>query len=115
MSHPQNVLLRLVEVLGLPIVGRVHDIDMKRSWFKFKEWADLYGPIYKTTMMGATHVWISDGQIAAELLSRRADIYSDRPGIPHMPGTKDGVEYLPFLRYGGMLREAIPAFRPESD
>jgi Cytochrome P450 len=88
-------------LIGLPIIGRVHDIDMKRSWFKFKEWGDQYGPIYQTTMMGKTHVWISSQEIAVELLAKRGAIYSDRPGIPHMPGTKDGVEYLPFLRYGG--------------
>jgi Cytochrome P450 len=89
------------ERVGLPIIGRVHDIDMKRSWFKFKEWGDKYGPIYQTTMMGSTHVWISSHDIAVELLAKRGAIYSDRPGIPHMPGTKDGVEYLPFLKYGG--------------
>ena len=89
------------ETTGLPIIGRVHDIDMKRSWFKFKEWGDKYGPIYQTTMMGSTHVWISNHEIAVELLTKRGAIYSDRPGIPHMPGTKDGVEYLPFLKYGG--------------
>jgi cytochrome P450 len=88
---------------GLPIIGRVHDIDMKRSWFKFKEWGDEYGPIYQTTMMGKTHIWISSHEIATELLAKRGAIYSDRPGIPHMPGTKDGVEYLPFLKYGGRL------------
>lgn len=86
---------------GLPIIGRVHDIDLKRSWFKFKEWGDKYGPIYQTTMMGTTHVWISSHEIAVELLAKRGAVYSDRPSIPQLAGAKDGAEYLPFLRYGG--------------
>jgi Cytochrome P450 len=86
---------------GLPFIGRVHDIDLNRSWFKFKEWGDKYGPIYQTTMMGTTHVWISSHEIAVELLAKRGTVYSDRPSIPQLGGAKDEAEYLPFLRYGG--------------
>jgi hypothetical protein len=54
-------------------------------------------------MMGDVHVWISDPEVAQELMARRSHLYLDRPGNPRMKGPKDSVEYLPFLRYGGMV------------
>jgi hypothetical protein len=54
-------------------------------------------------MMGDVHVWISDPEVAQELMARRSHLYLDRPGNPRMKDPKDSVEYLPFLRYGGMV------------
>lgn len=84
----------------VPFVGRVHDLPIKYMWLKFKEWADQYGPIYQTTMLGATVLVISDEQIAQDLLVKRAKIYSDRPVIRSLFDSKstDGsMEYLPLM------------------
>ncbi|KAI0392201.1 cytochrome P450 [Xylariaceae sp. FL0594] len=77
-----------------PIVGRVHDVPHTASWLKFHEWAKEYGPIYQTVMFGTVHVWISCEQIAHDLLSRRAAIYSDRPQIPNLPDNRTKGDYL---------------------
>ncbi|KUJ21258.1 putative O-methylsterigmatocystin oxidoreductase [Mollisia scopiformis] len=69
-------------------------------WLKFKEWADIYGPIYKTEMLGATFLVISDEKIAEELLVKRAKIYSDRPAIRSLfdsKSTHGSMEYLPLM------------------
>ena len=69
-------------------------------WLKFKEWADVYGPIYKTEMLGATFIVLSDEQIAEELLVKRAKIYSDRPVIRSLfdsKSTHGSMEYLPLM------------------
>ncbi|KAI1333495.1 cytochrome P450 [Xylariaceae sp. FL0016] len=77
-----------------PIVGRVHDIPTETSWLKFYDWSKEYGPIYQMEIFGKVHVWISSEQIAHDLLSRRALIYSDRPQIPNLPDNRTKGDYL---------------------
>jgi hypothetical protein len=57
------------------------------------------------------HVWISSEQIAHDLLSRRAGIYSDRPQIPNLPDNRTKGDYLALTGHNGML--APLAFFPE--
>jgi hypothetical protein len=86
--------------LLLPWIGRIHDLPIQYMWLKFKEWADIYGPIYKTKMLGATFLIISDEKIAEELLVKRAKIYSDRPLIRSLfdaKSTNGSMEYLPLM------------------
>ncbi|KAK5145100.1 hypothetical protein LTR04_001400 [Oleoguttula sp. CCFEE 6159] len=84
----------------IPWVGRIHDLPIDYMWLKFKEWADIYGPIYKTRMLGATFIVISDEKMAEELLVKRAKIYSDRPQIRSLfdsKSTHGSMEYLPLM------------------
>ncbi|KAM3079618.1 hypothetical protein ACMFMG_006030 [Clarireedia jacksonii] len=84
----------------LPWIGRIHDLPINFMWLKFKEWADIYGPIYKTKMLGATFIVISDEKIAEDLLVKRAKIYSDRPLIRSLfdaKSTHGSMEYLPLM------------------
>ncbi|KAK4097601.1 cytochrome P450 [Parathielavia hyrcaniae] len=82
---------------GLPFIGRIHDIPDNATWLKFYEWGQQYGPIYKMEIFGTVHVWISSEQIANDLLSKRASIYSDRPVIPNLPDNRTSGEYLALL------------------
>ncbi|KAI8954028.1 cytochrome P450 2C3 [Xylaria longipes] len=77
-----------------PVVGRIHDVPAEASWIKFYEWSKEYGPIYQTEVFGTVHVWISSEQVAHDLLSRRAAIYSDRPQIPNLPDNRTKGDYL---------------------
>jgi hypothetical protein len=84
----------------VPWVGRVHDLPIEYMWLKFKEWADTYGPIYRTQMMGDNFLIVTDEKIAEDLLVKRAKIYSDRPQIRSLfdPKSTDGsMEYLPLM------------------
>jgi hypothetical protein len=90
----------------LPFIGRIHDLPIQFMWLKFKEWADIYGPIYKTEMLGAKFIIISDESIAEELLVKRAKIFSDRPQVQSLFDSKstDGsMEYLPLMGKNRML------------
>ncbi|KAI0012181.1 cytochrome P450 [Xylariaceae sp. FL0662B] len=80
-----------------PIVGRVHDLDRFCMWKKFKEWADIYGPIYRTSMLGQQFIIISDEKIAEELLVKRGHIYSGRPQIRALFDHKTGPGYLALM------------------
>lgn len=84
----------------LPWIGRIHDLPIQYMWLKFKQWADEYGPIYHTSMLGAHFLVVSDEQIAHDLLVKRAKTYSDRPVIRSLFDSKstDGsMEYLPLM------------------
>jgi hypothetical protein len=91
----------------IPWVGRIHDLPIDFMWLKFKEWADTYGPIYRTLMLGANFVIISDEALAEEMLVKKAKIYSDRPEIKSLfdaKSTYGSMEYLPLM---GKNREFV--------
>ncbi|KAH4961629.1 hypothetical protein HBI38_148950 [Parastagonospora nodorum] len=84
----------------VPWVGRIHDLPIDFMWLKFKEWADIYGPIYRTQMLGANFVIISDEDMAEEMLVKKAKVYSDRPEIKSLfdaKSTYGSMEYLPLM------------------
>ncbi|KAJ4289940.1 hypothetical protein N0V88_006737 [Collariella sp. IMI 366227] len=76
-----------------PIVGRVHDLPRFSLWLKFKEWADIHGPIYYTRALNQPFIIISDEKIAEELLVKRGNIYSGRPQIRSLIRHKEGPAY----------------------
>ena len=84
-----------------PIVGRVHDLPRFSMWLKFKEWADIHGPIYQTQALSNTFIVVSDEKIAEELLVKRGHIYSGRPQIRSLIKHKDGPTYSALMdRHG---------------
>jgi len=92
----------------VPFIGRIHDLPINFMWLKFKEWADVYGPIYRTEMLGAKFIIVSDEKIAEELLVKRAKINSDRPAVRSLfdsKSTHGSMEYLPLM---GKNREYSP-------
>ncbi|KAF7186900.1 Cytochrome P450 monooxygenase [Pseudocercospora fuligena] len=84
----------------VPWIGRIHDLPIQLMWLKFKEWADQYGPIYRTKMLGANFIIISDEKIAEDLLVKRAKVFSDRPEMKSLfdsKSTTGTMEYLPLM------------------
>lgn len=92
-----------IEIPGpklVPFIGRIHDLPIEYMWLKFKEWADTYGPIYRTEMLGTKFIVVSDEKIAEELLVKRAKIFSDRPAVRSLfdsKSTHGSMEYLPLM------------------
>ncbi|KAI0102927.1 cytochrome P450 [Nemania sp. FL0031] len=80
-----------------PFVGRVHDLDRFQMWKKFKEWADIHGPIYRTSMVGQQFIVISDEKIAEELLVKRGNKYAGRPQIRALFDHKTGPGYVALM------------------
>ena len=84
----------------LPIIGRIHDMPIQKMWIKFKEFADIHGPIYYTEMLGTKFIIVSDEKIAEELLVKKAKYNSDRPAVPSLfdsKSTHGSMEYLPLM------------------
>ena len=89
-------------LLGYPILGSIPDVPEKNSFLKFHEWAVEFGPIYQVNLAGTNHVWISRDKVAADLLSKRGQIYSDRPYIPALEqDNRTSGQYLPLMSKNG--------------
>ena len=52
-------------------------------------------------IFGTVHVWISSERVAHDLLSKKANIYSDRPLIPNLPDNRTSGEYLALMGRNG--------------
>ncbi|KAF9877043.1 cytochrome p450 [Colletotrichum karsti] len=76
-----------------PIVGRVHDLPRFAMWLKLKEWADEFGPIYQTSMLGQKFIIISDEEMAQELLIKNGNSFAGRPQIRALIDHKLGPAY----------------------
>ncbi|KAL4945698.1 hypothetical protein BDV06DRAFT_230158 [Aspergillus oleicola] len=68
---------------GLPLLGNLLSIPKFHAFLEFYNLSHTYGPIYKLSIFGSTHVIISSTKIADDLLAKRGAIYSDR-GHLHM-------------------------------
>lgn len=67
---------------GKPFIGNLDAIPPLHSWFKFKEWGDTYGPLYRLNIAGREHYIVSSEKVANDLLRDRGNIYSSREQLP---------------------------------
>jgi cytochrome P450 len=61
-----------------PIVGNLLDLPSRFPWFKYQEWKDTYGPIFRLKLGGGEHYFVSTQKMAEELLRERGNIHSSR-------------------------------------
>jgi hypothetical protein len=87
-----------------PVVGRVHDLPRFAMWRKFKEWADEFGPIYQTSMLGQKFVIISNEKLAQELLIKNGNKFAGRPQIRALINHKAGPVYSALMDRHGKIR-----------
>ena len=85
-------------------------------WRKLKEWADEFGPIYQTSMLGQKFIIISDEKIARELLVRKGNKYAGRPQIRALINHKAGSVYSALMdRHGKLVLNAAWRDRIEAN
>ena len=90
---------------GLPLIGSVHQLLPDNPWMSFDRWAKEHGDLYTVNLGGSDHVWISDEQVAHDLLSRKGAIYSDRPHIPALlSDNRTSGQYLPLMSKNGKCK-----------
>ncbi|ESK84098.1 cytochrome p450 [Moniliophthora roreri MCA 2997] len=63
---------------GLPIVGNLFQLSQE-AWHTFTDWKKTYGDIVYINVAGQDIVVLNSHKVAADLLDRRAPIYSNRP------------------------------------
>ena len=83
---------------GLPFIGNLLALKERRIWLTFTKWSNLYGgwglsirsltlqqtnyisgPIMHVNVLGQPLIVLNTHKATADLLERRAAIYSDRP------------------------------------
>ncbi|KAK7683862.1 hypothetical protein QCA50_013240 [Cerrena zonata] len=84
---------------GLPVLGNVLQIQEKQ-WLRYTEWHKQFGPIYSLNFVGQPVVVIGTAKIAADLMERRSNIYSDRPRFVMATEVLTGGMNLAFARWG---------------
>ncbi|ESK87137.1 cytochrome p450 [Moniliophthora roreri MCA 2997] len=72
---------------GLPLVGNIFQIDPNQLWNALVKWEKEYGAIVHFRLFNQNIIVLSSGQVAGDILDRRAANYSQRPRMP-------AVEYL---------------------
>ncbi|KZV73540.1 cytochrome P450 [Peniophora sp. CONT] len=88
---------------GLPLIGNALQI-VGKPWLKYSSWRKDYGDIIYLNAAGQPTVVLNNAKIAAELLDRRANIYSDRPPMIVASEILCGGLALPFARYNETWR-----------
>ncbi|KAH9987339.1 cytochrome P450 [Russula vinacea] len=87
---------------GYPIIGNLLEMG-GGQWLKYAEWHKKYGDLIYLSAAGQPVVIINSQIVAAELLDRRAAIYSDRPHNAVSDIITGGL-FFGLSRYGDVWR-----------
>ncbi|KAL1692795.1 cytochrome P450 [Schizophyllum commune] len=99
---------------GYPVVGNLFDMPLGGwEWETFTRWAEQYGPIVSTRILGRTVVIVNSYEKAYEMMEQKSQMYSSRPRLTmpaELMGWGDG---LAFVEYGPRLRAYRRIFHRE--
>ncbi|KAJ7493604.1 cytochrome P450 [Mycena latifolia] len=88
---------------GVFFFGNLFQLS-SRLWLTFSNWKALYGPVVYLDIAGQPIVVLNTSKAAADLLDRRAGIYSDRPQSIVASELMAGGLLMVFGRYGDIWR-----------
>ncbi|KAI0051065.1 cytochrome P450 [Auriscalpium vulgare] len=88
---------------GLPIVGNLSQLTNK-AWLFDPDLRKKYGDVIYLSAFGQPMIFLNTQKAAADLLDRRAHIYSDRPRLIVASEISCGGFFLAFTRYGSLWR-----------
>ncbi|KAI0254606.1 cytochrome P450 [Lactifluus subvellereus] len=89
---------------GLPLLGNCLQLGSKQ-WFSLMKWKQEFGDVFYLNAAGKPIIVLNTQKAAADLLDRRAGIYSDRPRNIVSAEILCGGLALGFQRYGPVWRK----------
>ncbi|KAJ7112782.1 cytochrome P450 [Mycena crocata] len=89
--------------MGLPFVGNLFQLSSD-AWIPFTSWRKKYGDLVYITVAGQPMLILNSYKTAADLLDRRAGVYSDRPKLLVASELLTGGLMIPFARYNDVWR-----------
>ncbi|KAH9975377.1 cytochrome P450 [Lactifluus volemus] len=89
---------------GFPLIGNVLEMRSKQ-WLNFMRWKREFGDIFYLNAAGQPIIVLNTQKVAADLLDRRAGIYSDRPRNIVAAQILCGGLALVFQNYGTLWRK----------
>ncbi|KAI0319683.1 cytochrome P450 [Amylostereum chailletii] len=87
---------------GLPIIGNIRELTDKR-WLSLPDCRERYGDVMHLNAMGRSIIILNSQKAAADLLDRRAVLYSDRPRTPVFDLITDRLHFS-FTPFGDLWR-----------
>ncbi|KAH8982276.1 cytochrome P450 [Lactarius akahatsu] len=90
---------------GLPLIGNALGL-LDKTWLFGRECKEKYEDVMYLTALGQPILVLNSIKAAAELLDRRASIYSDRPRMIMAQELLSGSLIFPFLRYDDRWRRS---------
>ncbi|KAJ6526403.1 cytochrome P450 [Mycena capillaripes] len=87
---------------GIVFFGNLFQLS-SRVWLKFTDWK-TYGPVVYLDIAGQSIIVLNNAKAAADLLDRRALIYSDRPGNIVASEMMTGELFFAMSHYGDTWR-----------
>ncbi|KAJ7120737.1 cytochrome P450 [Mycena crocata] len=89
---------------GLPFVGNIFQLSAD-IWVPFSNWRKKYGDLVYISIAGQPMLILNSHKTAADLLDRRAGVYSDRPRLLVASELLTGGLLIPFARYNDGWRK----------
>ncbi|KIJ64875.1 hypothetical protein HYDPIDRAFT_89456 [Hydnomerulius pinastri MD-312] len=84
---------------GIPFLGNAFQLS-RNAWAVFEQWKHEYGPIVHMSIAGQSFLVLNSNKVASDLLTRRANKYSDRHRSIVAAETLTGGIHIAFARYG---------------
>ena len=84
----------------VPILGNLHQIPTKGSFFQFTEWAKQYGGIFSLKLGPGTAVVLTDRRLVKQLVDKKGGIYSNRPHSYVSHNLITGGDHILIAHYG---------------
>ncbi|OAP60131.1 hypothetical protein AYL99_05133 [Fonsecaea erecta] len=99
---------------GLPVLGNLHQLPLKKLFLKFHEWQGQYGPVVGLKFGPLNVVVLSNYKPVRELYDKRGNIYSSRPdsyvGNELICPNEVHILFQPYGPAWRMLRKAAAGF-----
>ncbi|KAJ7506022.1 cytochrome P450 [Mycena galericulata] len=90
---------------GWPIIGNLLELDVEYLYIKCRDWAQVYGDVYRLNVLGGTMVVVNSATAATELLEQRGPKYSSRPDMPMITELMGWEWSFTFMPYGNRWRD----------
>ena len=84
----------------LPVIGNLHQIPTKGSYFAFTEWANKYGGIFSLKLGSGTAIVLTDRRLVKQLIDKKSSIYSNRPHSFVSHDLITGGDHILIAHYG---------------
>ncbi|KAJ7596054.1 cytochrome P450 [Mycena floridula] len=98
---------------GLPLIGNLLDVPTEFEWTVFSKWAEKWGDLLSVSVFGTTIIVVNSYSRAMEMLSKKSDIYSDRPHVPMPMDLMEMKESMGFLAYDKRFKSSRRLFHQE--
>ena len=101
---------------GLPILGNIRDIANRQEhlWTTYCQWAQRFGDIFHLNVVGSHTIVLNSHEAITELLEKRSQNYSDRPGkslhaLAGIPTHKYCIDMPMLVGLIGYARSSLPS------